>query len=327
MMAYHDTGIPDAESIKNAYELIRHDIHQTPVLTSHSTNLRLNCNLFFKCENFQKAGAFKFRGASYALSMLNAEELTKGVCTHSSGNHAQALSLAALFKGAKSYVVMPDNSPKVKINAVKNYKGDITFCEPTLEARELNLSRIQQQTGAVFIHPYNDYNIIHGQATCYYEMLQQMPQAPDYVIVPVGGGGLLSGTLLTNIYFSPNTKVIGAEPRMADDACRSFYAKKLIPSENPKTIADGLKTSLGSLTFPIIADHAHDIITVSENSIKDAMYWIWERLKIIIEPSAAVSLAVVMENQKMFKKKNIALILTGGNVDLNRLPWLNNYEK
>lgn len=319
--SYHHTELPTSSSVKEAYERIGKLINKTPVLTSSSTNKKLGTNLFFKCENFQKGGAFKFRGATYAISMLSEEQVNQGVCTHSSGNHAQALSLAASLKKINAYVVMPENSPTVKINAVKSYGGKITFCKPTLEARESTLRQVQEETGAVFVHPYNDYNIIHGQSTCNYEMLQQLDQEPDYVIVPVGGGGLISGTLLAANYFSPSTKVIGAEPIMANDAWQSFQKKELIPSVNPVTIADGLKTSLGTLTYPIILEHAHDIITVSENTIKDAMFWVWERLKIVIEPSAAVSLAVVMENSNLFKNKNVAVIFSGGNVDLNNLPW------
>jgi threonine dehydratase len=319
--SYHHTELPTSSSVQEAYERIGTFINKTPVLTSSSTNIKLGANLFFKCENFQKGGAFKFRGATYAISMLSEEQVNQGVCTHSSGNHAQALSLAASLKNINAYVVMPENSPTVKINAVKSYGGKITFCKPTLEARESTLRQVQEETGAVFVHPYNDYNIIHGQSTCYYEMLQQLAQEPDYVIVPVGGGGLMSGTLLAASYFSPSAKVIGAEPIMANDAWQSFRKKEFIPSVNPATIADGLKTSLGNLTFPIILEHAHDIITVSENTIKDAMFWVWERLKIIIEPSAAVSLAVVMENSRLFKNKNVAVIFSGGNVDLNNLPW------
>jgi threonine dehydratase len=319
---YFNTGLPNGESIHKAYETIKPYINVTPVLTSASTNAKLGTKLFFKCENFQKAGAFKYRGATYAISNLENDAALKGVCTHSSGNHAQAISLAASTRNISAHVVMPDNSPKAKINAVKSYGGKITFCKPTLEARESALREVQNDTGATFVHPYNDYNIIHGQSTCYFEMLQQLEQAPDYVIVPVGGGGLLSGTLLSAHYFSPKTKVIGAEPIMANDAWQSFKNKEFVPSVNPDTIADGLKTSLGTLTFPIIMDYTHDIITVSENTIKDAMYWVWERMKIVIEPSAAVSLAVIMENSKMFKNKNVAVIFSGGNVDLDHLPWI-----
>jgi threonine dehydratase len=319
---FFNTGLPNGESIQKAYETIKPYINVTPVLTSTSTNAKLGTKIFFKCENFQKAGAFKYRGATFALANLENEAALKGVCTHSSGNHAQALALAASTRNINSYVVMPENSPGAKINAVKSYGGKITFCKPTLEARESALRQGQDETGAIFIHPYNDYNIIHGQSTCYFEMLKQIEQAPDYVIVPVGGGGLLSGTLLSAHYFSPKTKVIGAEPMMANDAWQSFRNKEFVPSVNPDTIADGLKTSLGNLTFPIIMDYAYDIITVSENTIKDAMFWVWERMKIVIEPSAAVSLAVIMENNIMFRNKNVAVIFSGGNVDLNHLPWL-----
>ncbi len=319
---YQNSGLPTKGSISRAYDSIESKINNTPILTSQTTNKKLGAQLYFKCENFQKAGAFKFRGASFALSLLTSEGSSLGVCTHSSGNHAQALALAAKVKKINAYIVMPDNSPKVKIKAVESYGGNITFCEPTLQARESCLENISKQTGAVFIHPYNDFNVIHGQATCFYEMIKQMQDTPDYLIVPLGGGGLLSGSLLSACYFSPKTKVIGVEPLMANDAWQSFQKKKLIPAVSPQTIADGLRTSLGTLTFPIIMKHTHDIITVSENSIKDAMYWIWERLKIVVEPSAAVTLAAIMENSQRFKNKKVALILSGGNVDLNTLPWI-----
>lgn len=314
-------AIPTLDSIRAAYQKIGPLINKTPILTSRLTNEKLGCNILAKCENFQKGGAFKYRGASLAVSLLDDKSTKLGVCTHSSGNHAQALALAALNRGINAYVVMPDNSPEVKINAVKSYGGKITFCKPTLKDRESTLESVQAETGAKFIHPYNDYQIIHGQSTCFYEMLQQLDVVLDFLIVPVGGGGLMSGTLLTSHYFSPNTKIIGAEPAMADDAFQSFIKKSLVPVVNPTTIADGLKTSLGSLTFPLIIKYADQIITVQEKTIKEAMFWVWEKMKIIIEPSAAVSLAVVLENYEKFRNKNVGVIFSGGNLDIRKPIW------
>lgn len=313
--------IPDAKAIEATWLYLSTAVKLTPVLTSETFNLLCGASLYFKCENFQKAGAFKFRGANSAMAALNAEELKYGVCTHSSGNHAQALALAAKLRGVPAYIVMPDNSPQVKVNAVKHYGGEITFCEPTLEARESTLGLVQKRTNSRFIHPYNDYNIIRGQAGCFYEMINQLPMQPDYVIAPLGGGGLLSGTLLSARYFSQQTKVIGAEPFMANDASRSFIEKKFIPSVAPQTIADGLKTSLGSITYPLIMEGVEDIITTTEQNIVETMYLIWERMKIIIEPSAAVPLAALLENKERFQGKSVAIIFSGGNVDLKNLPW------
>jgi threonine dehydratase len=295
-------------------------IHHTPLLTSAQLNCIADTHLFFKCENFQKAGAFKARGAHYAVFSLDDKEAAAGVITHSSGNHAGALSLAAKNRNIRAYVVMPSTAPAVKVAAVKSYGGAITFCEPTLEAREAMLKEIQQKTGATEIHPYNDERIIAGQATAAKEMIDT-GESFDYIVAPVGGGGLLSGTALSCHYFSPQTKVIAAEPRGADDAYRSFRQNRLIPSKNPDTIADGLLTSLGSLTFPLITKHVYDIIAVEETSIIKAMRLVWERMKIIIEPSSAVPLAAILENKNRFRGTKTGVILSGGNVDLNKLPW------
>lgn len=313
--------LPGKKEIEQTFNRLSGHVKRTPILSSSTLNKMSEASLLFKCENFQKAGAFKFRGATNALLQLSAEQASLGVCTHSSGNHAQALALAASTNGMEAFIVMPDNAPIVKVNAVKGYNGKIQFCEPTLEARESTLEMIQRKTGATFIHPYNNFHVIEGQATCYYEVLKQIDTPPDYVITPVGGGGLLSGTLLTALSFSPETRVIGAEPIMADDARRSLLARQFIPSDNPKTIADGLKTSLGTITWPIIRDHVHDIITVSEESIVKAMYLVWERMKVVIEPSAAVSLAAVLENKDVFRRKKVVMVFSGGNVDLKKLPW------
>ncbi len=323
-MATNNQQCPNPESIKTTWQRLSNIVKQTPVLTSQTLDEITKAKLFFKCENFQKAGAFKFRGASSALLHITDEQASRGVCTHSSGNHAQALALAAKIRGLKAFIVMPENAPQVKVNAVKDYGGQITFCMPTLEARETTLEEIRKATGALFVHPYNNYDIIRGQAGCFYEMLKQMDEEPDYIIAPLGGGGLLSGTILSAKYFTKKTRVIGAEPLMANDAWKSFREKRFIPSESPQTIADGLKTSLGTKTYPIIMDHVEDIITATEQGIINAMFLVWERMKLVIEPSAAVPLAALMENPDMFRNKKTGIIFSGGNTDLRRLPWIEN---
>ncbi len=311
---------PTRQEIKEAHVRIKNCIHKTPILTSSSINKILNSSLFFKCENFQRVGAFKMRGASNVVQSLSEEELTKGVATHSSGNHGAAVSLAAKTRNSKAYIVMPRTAPQIKQNAVKGYGAEVILCEPTLKAREDTLKQVVAKTGAYFIHPYNDIVIVTGQATAAKELFEEIGDL-DFIIPPVGGGGLASGTGLSTFYFSPNTKVIGAEPKGADDAFRSIRDNKIYPSINPQTIADGLLTQLGEVTFNIIKKHVNEIITVEETSIVKAMRMIWERMKIIVEPSAAVTLAVVLENQKKFENKKVGLILSGGNVDLDKLPW------
>ena len=308
-----------AQSISDAAQKIAPYIHRTPIISSSQINEIAAADLYFKCENFQKAGAFKARGAHNAIFSLSDAEAKKGVITHSSGNHAGALSLAAKNREIPAFVVMPSTAPKVKVAAVKAYGGIVTFCEPTLEAREQMLEKIQAQNQAIEVHPYNNENIIAGQATAALEIAKDMQ--PDLIIAPVGGGGLLAGTALSTHYFLPGTKVIAAEPKGADDAWQSFHAGKIIPSVKPKTIADGLLTSLGGLTYPIIRDYVDDIITVEEASIIKAMRLVWERMKIIIEPSSAVPLAAVLENKNRFRGMKIAIIVSGGNIDLNKLPW------
>lgn len=312
--------LPDFQEIKAAHQRIKPYIHQTPVLTSHSLNSITGAELFFKCENFQKVGAFKYRGATNAVLSLTSEQRNKGVATHSSGNHAAALALAAKQQNIPAYIVMPDNSPEVKKKAVRGYGGVITYCQPTLQARETTLETVVQQTGATFIHPYNRKEIICGQATAALELMKDYKNL-DVIIAPVGGGGLLSGTALTAKNLNPGVIVLGAEPKGADDARKSFYKGEIVPSVNPVTIADGLLTSLGDLTFSAITSHVDDIITVSEESIVQGMRLIWERMKIVIEPSAAVTLAVILENPDRFKKKRAGLLLSGGNVELSRLPF------
>jgi threonine dehydratase len=312
--------IPDLKTIETAAARIRPFIHRTPVMTCHSINHMLGATVYFKCENFQKVGAFKSRGACNAVFSLDEKAVSKGVATHSSGNHAQALARAALIKGCKAYIVMPETAARVKVEAVKGYGGEIFFCKPTLASREETLQTVVERTGATEIHPYNDYRVIAGQATAACELFEEIGPL-DVIMTPVGGGGLLSGTALATSYISPSTRVIAAEPAHADDAFRSFTTRKFVPSINPQTVADGLLTSLGSLTFPIILEHVDRIITVSEEAIIQAMLLTWERMKIIIEPSSAVPLAALMENQDDFQRKRIGIIISGGNVSFDKLPW------
>lgn len=303
---------PTIESIKSAHSRIKEFIHETPVMSSQLLNNILGCSVVYKCENLQKAGAFKYRGASSALLNLSEEDFKKGVATHSSGNHAGALAKAAQLHGTKAYIVMPNNAPQVKVDAVKGYGGEITFCEPTLEARETTLEQICKQTGSTFIHPYDNYDVICGQGTACLELTKQIKE-PNYVIAPVGGGGLLSGTSITAKAFWPNAKVIGAEPKGANDAWQSFQKGVLVPSVNPNTMADGLLTSLSDLTFSIIQQNVHEIITVKEESIMHALKLVMIYLKIIIEPSSAVVLAAILENKDKFAGKEVAVIISGGN--------------
>ena len=311
---------PTPEIIEAAHRRIHPYIHCTPLMTSRAINEMVGAELVFKCENFQKSGAFKFRGASNAIFSLSENEVSYGVATHSSGNHAAALALAASIRGIKAYIVMPSNSSKVKVAAVEHYNGIVTYCGPTLKEREDMLARVLLQTNATAIHPSNDLSIIAGQATATKELIEDGGLF-DVIMVPVGGGGLLSGTALAANYFSPSTRVIAAEPMQADDAYHSFYQKRLIPSVNPNTIADGLRTSLGTLTYPIIQAHVHQIVRTSEAGIVQAMRIIWERMKILVEPSSAVPLAALFENTFEHKNLRIGIILSGGNVDLNELPF------
>ncbi len=313
-------NIPVYADIEAAHRIVAKYAHHTPVLTSRSINTITGGNLFFKCENFQKVGAFKFRGACNAVFSLSEEEAQKGVATHSSGNHAAALALAASIRGITAHIVMPDNSPEIKKKAVAGYGANITFCEPTLQARESTLAKIMAETGATEIHPYNNFFVIAGQGTAAKELIEDFG-AFDIIMAPVGGGGLLGGTAISTKYLLPECKVIAAEPAGADDAFRSFQAKKIIPSVNPKTIADGLLTSLGERNFAIISEKVDDIVTVSEQNIVEAMRMIWERMKIIIEPSSAVPLAAIIEGKVDIQNKKTGIILSGGNLDLGRLPF------
>lgn len=282
----------------------------------------LNARLNFKCENFQKVGAFKSRGAVNAVFSLDDQCVKNGVATHSSGNHAQALARAAFLRNIPAYIVMPENAPKVKVEAVRGYGGLITFCKPTLQSREETLADVIEKTGATEVHPYDNYDVICGQATCAKELIEEnKEEVYDLILCPVGGGGLLSGTALSAYYFSPQSKVIACEPSGADDAFRSFYTGRIIPSTNPKTIADGLLTSLGSRNFPIIQKYVDEIVTVGEKSIVEAMKLIFERMKIVVEPSAAVPLAAIIEEKVKVENKRVGIILSGGNVDLKKLPF------
>jgi len=313
---------PSLNNIRQAAKRIQSYAHRTPVLTCTSLNRQVGAQVFMKCENLQKVGAFKFRGACNAVFSLTDKEAVHGVATHSSGNHAQALALAAKLRKVPAYIVMPENAPAVKKAAVAGYGGQITFCEPTLEARETTTEQVVRKTGATVVHPYNEYRVIAGQGTAALELLEEVPDL-DVVITPVGGGGLLSGTAIATKGLAPHIRVIAAEPELADDAYRSLQAGHIIPSENPKTIADGLLTSLGTLTFPIIQQHVEQIVTVSEEGILTAMKFIWERAKIVIEPSAAVPVALLWERKIDLRGLRIGVILSGGNVDLERLPWQN----
>lgn len=311
---------PTLNDIHQAAKRIQPYIHRTPVLTNESLNQKVGAQVFLKCENLQKVGAFKFRGACNAVFSLRDEQAERGVCTHSSGNHAQALALAARLRGIPAYIAMPNTAPAVKKAAVASYGGQITFCEPTLEARETTLAKIVAETGANVVHPYNDERVIAGQGTAALELLEDIPDL-DVIITPVGGGGLLSGISIAATETKPGIRVIAGEPEMADDAYRSLKAGEIIPSLKPKTIADGLLTSLGTLTFPIVRERVEQIVTVSEQGIIDSMKFIWERAKIVIEPSSAVAVGVLWERKIDLTGLKVGVLLSGGNVDLEKLPW------
>lgn len=314
-------ALPTLKDVRTAHKRIAEYIHRTPVLTSRQIDEQAGANLYFKCENFQRVGAFKFRGASNAIFSLTDEEARNGVATHSSGNHAQAVALAAKLRNIPSHIAMPENAPRVKVDAVKNYGAKVTFCEATQEARESTLAEIVKQTGATFIHPYNDPNIIAGQGTAALELLGNHPDL-DLVIVPVGGGGLISGTAITISATSPRIKTVGSEPEIANDAYLSFKTGKRHPVQSTNTVADGLRTSLGDLTFACIREHVDDIVTVSEQQIIEAMRLVWERMNIIIEPSSAVPVAAVLNQKVDTAGKKTGIIISGGNMDLDHLPWM-----
>lgn len=310
--------VPDEKSIEQAHERIKPYIHRTPVMTSNTLDEMAGCQVYFKCENFQKVGAFKARGAMNAVLSLSREERAKGVSTHSSGNHAQALARAAKIMGIKAYIVMPRTSPEIKRLAVKGYGGEIFECEPTLASRESTLIEVIAKTGAVEIHPFNNFDVIAGQATAAKELFEEVNDL-DFIVAPVGGGGLLSGTALAAKYFSPATRIVGAEPELANDAFQSMQSGDIEPALPPTSIADGLLTSLGDKTFPIMRELVTEIITVSDQEILSAMRLIWERLKIIVEPSGAVAFATVLKEKSKFLNKKVGVILSGGNVDLHKV--------
>jgi threonine dehydratase len=309
--------LPDRNAIEQAHARIKPYVHRTPVMTSAGIDELAGCQIFFKCENFQKIGAFKARGAMNAVLSLAESELRNGVATHSSGNHAQALARAATMKGIKSYIVMPRTSPEIKKRGVLGLGGQIFECEPTVQAREAMLADVVKKTEATIIHPFNNYDVIAGQGTAAKELYEDYKDL-DIIIAPVGGGGLLSGTALATEYFSKGTKVIAAEPAGADDTFRSMQSGKIEASQ-ANTIADGLLTSLGDKTFPIIKEHVREVITVTDEEIIAAMKLIWDRMKIIIEPSGAVPLAAVFKAKEKLRGKRVGMILSGGNVDLARV--------
>ena len=306
--------------IQSAHQRISNFIHNTPILTCENINLDADANLFFKCDNFQKTGSFKIRGATNTILQLSKEQLTNGVLTTSSGNHGAAVASAAKKLGANVKVVMPDNTPKVKVDNVQRFGGEIIFCDPNIKSRENTLNKIVKEDGSIIVHPYNDEKIIAGQGTAAKELLDKIPDL-DIIIAPVSGGGLLAGTLLAAKAINSNIKVYGAEPKNADDTYQSIKRKKIVPNKTTDTIADGLRAQVGTITFPIIQKHVDGIILVSEEMIIQSMRMVWQRLKIIIEPSCSIVLAAILTNKKQFYNKRIGLILTGGNVDLDTLPW------
>ncbi len=313
--------IPTYDDVLAAHARIMPYIHRTPVLTSSYFNELTGAELFFKCENFQKAGAFKVRGASNAVFGLREDQLAKGVATHSSGNHALSLSYAAGRRGVPCNVVMPRTAPQAKKDAVRGYGGVIVECEPSTSSREAVFAEVQARTGADFVHPYNDPRVIAGQGTCSRELLEQVAGL-DAVIAPIGGGGMISGTCLTVSSTAPGVDVYAAEPKNADDAFRSFKAGHIIADDAPETVADGLKVPLKDLTWHFVSNHVTDIFTATEDEIIDAMKLTWKRMKIIIEASCAVPLATILANPEVFRGRRVGVIITGGNVDLDTLPWM-----
>jgi threonine dehydratase len=313
----------ELEDVRDAAVRIAPYAHRTPVLTSSHMNELAGRELFFKCEMFQKVGAFKFRGACNAVMKLDDRVAQRGVVTHSSGNHAQALALAARLRGIAAHIVMPKNSNPVKIRAVEGYGAEIYLCEPTQQSREGTASQIAEDTGATLIPPYNHPDIIAGQGTLALELIEQAPNL-DAIMAPVGGGGLMSGVCIATHGVDPDLRVFGAEPSGADDAARSKAADQLLPQNSPKTIADGLLTGMGELTWAIIRDHVERVFTIPDERIIEAMRLVFERMKVVIEPSAAVPVAVALSNdfKKLDNLKRVGIVLSGGNVDLDRLPWL-----
>lgn len=314
--------IPTIEDVHAAQARIGSHVHRTPVMTSAYLDALTGARLFFKCENFQKAGAFKARGASNAVFSLSEEQAAAGVATHSSGNHGLSLSYAAGRRGIPCTVVMPRTAPKAKKDAVRGYGGTVVECEPSTSSREAVFADVVARSGAEFVHPYNDARVIAGQGTCALELLSQVSYGMDALVAPIGGGGMISGSCLTLSSLAPGVEVFAAEPKQADDAARSFRAGRIIADDAPSTVADGLKVPLKELTWHFVKNHVRDILVVDEQEIVDAMYLLWQRMKIVVEPSSAVALAAIIRNPEVFRGKRVGVVLTGGNVDLDRLPWM-----
>mgnify|MGYP001335541852 FL=1 len=308
------------KDIESAHERIQPFIHRTPVLTNTSLNDETGANLFFKCENFQKAGSFKIRGATNAVELLSNNDFNKGVATTSSGNHGAALSMAVSRRGGTTKVVMPHNTPLIKVNNVKRNGGEVVWCDPDQKYRESVLKEVVDKTGSTVIHPYNDERIMAGQGTCAKELLEDVPKL-DAIVSPVSGGGLLSGSLIAAKTMSPSIKVYGAEPKEADDAYKSLKKGFIVANKTIDTICDGLRAQIGTKTFPVIQELVDEIITIDEQEVVESLRMVWERLKIIVEPSCSITLALVLKRKALFEGQNVGLILSGGNVDLNELPW------
>ncbi len=321
MSQFSANDIPSFAHVVEAHERIRPHIHRTPVLTSTFMDDLSGAKLFFKCENFQKAGAFKARGASNAVFGLTDAQAANGVATHSSGNHGLSLAYAAGRRGIPCTVVMPNTAPQAKKDAVAGYGGRVVECEPSITSREETFAKVVAETGAEFVHPFNDGRVIAGQATCSRELAEQV-EGLDAVIAPIGGGGMISGTCLTLTEVAPHVAIYAGEPEQADDAARSLKAGHIITDDAPQTVADGLKVSMKEMTWHFVSRHVTDILTVGEDEIVDAMKLIWKRMKIIAEPSSAVPLAAVLKNPEIFAGKRVGIIVTGGNVDLDKLPWM-----
>jgi threonine dehydratase len=313
--------IPTYQDMLDAHERIRPYIRRTPIRTSDYLNELTGAKLFFKCENLQEPGAFKVRGATNAVFGLSEAQAAKGVATHSSGNHASCLSYAAMLRGIPCNVVMPKTAPQAKKDTVRRYGGKITECEPSTTSREATFAKVQAETGGDFVHPYNDPRVIAGQGTCSKELIEDT-DGLDFVVAPIGGGGMISGTCLTLSTLAPETRVIAAEPEQADDAYRSFKAGHIIADDAPKTIADGLLVPLKDLTWHFVKNHVSDMFTASDPEIIDAMKLTWKHLRVVMEPSSAVPLAIILKNKDHFKGKRVGVIITGGNVDLDKLPWM-----
>lgn len=321
MDAIAEIDLPSFDDVKAAHERIKPHIHRTPVLTSTYFNDLTGAELFFKCENFQKAGAFKVRGASNAVFGLSDEDAVRGVATHSSGNHGLSLSYAAGRRGIPVSVVVPRTAPEAKKEAMRGYGATVVECEPSTSSREAVFAEVVAKSGADFVHPYNDPRVIAGQGTCSLEFMEQT-EGLDAMIAPIGGGGMISGTCLTLSNIAPHVEIYAAEPEQADDAYRSFKAGHIIADDAPVTVADGLKVPLKERTWHFVSNHVTDILLASEQEIIDAMYLTWQRMKIVIEPSCAVPLATILKNPEVFRGKRVGVIITGGNVDLNSLPWM-----